>query len=162
MRQHIHIRGQPAHRVKLICRKPAGIGMLVQLQRTAEQAAGKALHLQVESRVIHLNRVHELLHGNLHLELLRNFAGKCRLRGFAGFNLATGELPAAVEPGIGAFHRQHALFIIQNKRGNHINRSECRLSHIARHGSTNHRQRQMHTDTAERFSDLQPRGKSVE
>lgn len=136
--------------------------MLVQLQRTAEQAAGKALHLQVESRVIHLNRVHELLHGNLHLELLRNFAGKGRLRRFARLNLAAGELPAAVELGISAFHGQHTLFVIQNKRGDHINCSECRLSHIRRHGSTNPRQRQTHTDTAERFSGLQRRGKSVE
>ena len=162
MRQHIHIRGQPAHRIQLISREPAEIGMLVQLQRAAEQMAGKTLHLQVEGGVIHLYGIHEMLHGNLHLKLLRNFAGKGLLRRFARLNLAAGELPAAIEFGIGAFHGQHTLFVIQNKRGDHINCSECRLSHIRRHGSTNPRQRQTHTDTAERFSGLQRRGKSVE
>ena len=136
--------------------------MLVQLQGAAEQATGKALHAEVEGGVIHLYSIHELLHGNLHLQLLSDFAGQGRLRRFARLNLAAGELPAAVELGISAFHGQHTLFVIQNERGNHINCSECRLCHIRRHGSTNPRQRQTHTDTAERFSGLQPRGKSVE
>ena len=136
--------------------------MLVQLQGAAEQAAGKALHAKVEGGVIHVDRIHELLYGYMNLQFLGNLAGQSRLRRFARLNLAAGELPAAIEFGIGAFHGQHTLFVIQNKRGNHINRSESRLSHIARHGSTNRRRRQTHTDTAERFSDLQPRGKSVE
>ena len=136
--------------------------MLVQLQRTAEQAAGKALHAKVEGGVIDVDRIHELLYGYMNLQFLSNFAGQGRLRRFARLNLAAGELPAAIEFGIGAFHGQHTLFVIQNKRGDHINCSECRLSHIRRHGSTNPRQRQTHTDTAERFSGLQRRGKSVE
>ena len=136
--------------------------MLVQLQGAAEQAAGKALHAEVEGGVIHLDRVHELLYGYMKLQFLGNLAGQSRLRRFARLNLAAGELPAAIELGIGAFHRQHTLFIIQNKRGDHINCSECRLSHIRRHGSTHPRQRQTHTDTAEWFSGLQRRGKSVE
>ena len=136
--------------------------MLVQLQGAAEQATGKALHAEVEGGVIHLDRVHELLNGNMNLQLLGNLAGQGRLRRFARLNLAAGELPAAIEFGIGAFHGQHTLFVIQNKRGDHINCSECRLSHIRRHGSTNPRQRQTHTDTAEQFSGLQRRGKSVE
>ena len=136
--------------------------MLVQLQSAAEQTAGKTLHAEVEGGVIHLYSIHELLHGNLHLQFLSNLAGKGRLRRFARLNLAAGELPAAIEFGIGAFHGQHTLFVIQNKRGNHINCSECRLSHIRRYGSTNPRQRQTHTDTAEWFSGLQRRGKSVE
>ena len=136
--------------------------MLVQLQSAAEQATGKALHAKVEGGVIHLDRVHALLNGNMKLQFLGNLASQGRLRRFARLNLATGELPAAIEPGIGAFHGQHTLFVIQNKRGDHINCSECRLSHIRRHGSTNPRQRQTHTDTAEWFSGLQRRGKSVE
>ena len=136
--------------------------MLVQLQGAAEQATGKALHAEVEGGVIHLYSIHELLHGNLHLQFLSNFASQSHLRGFARLNLAAGELPAAIEFGIGAFHGQHTLFVIQNKRGDHINCSECRLSHIRRHVSTNPRQRQTHTDTAEWFSGLQRRGKSVE
>ena len=136
--------------------------MLVQLQSAAEQAAGKALHAEVEGGVIHLDRVHELPNGNMKLQFLGNLAGQRHLRRFARFNLAAGELPAAIEFGIGAFHGQHTLFVIQNKRGDHINCSECRLSHIRRHGSTNPRQRQTHTDTAEWFSGLQRRGKSVE
>lgn len=136
--------------------------MLVQLQGAAEQATGKALHAKVEGGVIHLDRVHELLNGNMNLQFLGNLAGQGRLRRFARLNLAAGELPAAIEFGIGAFHGQHTLFVIQNERGNHINCSECRLCHIRRHGSTNPRQRQTHTDTAEQFSGLQRRGKSVE
>ncbi len=136
--------------------------MLVQLQSAAEQAADKALHTEMEVGIIHLYSIHELLHGNMNLQLLGNLASQGHLRRFARLNLAAGELPAAIELGISAFHRQHALFIIQNERGNHINCSECRLSHIRRHGSTNPRQRQTHTDTAERFSGLQRRGKSVE
>ena len=136
--------------------------MLVQLQSAAEQATGKALHAKVEGGVIHLDRVHELLNGNMKLQFLGNLAGQGRLRRFARLNLAAGELPAAIEFGIGAFHGQHTLFVIQNKRGNHINCSECRLCHIRRHVSTNPRQWQTHTDTAERFSGLQRRGKSVE
>lgn len=136
--------------------------MLVQLQGAAEQATSKALHAEVEGGVIHLDRVHKLLNGNMKLQFLGNLASQGRLRRFARLNLAAGELPAAIEFGIGAFHGQHTLFVIQNKRGDHINCSECRLSHIRRHGSTNPRQRQTHTDTAERFSGLQRRGKSVE
>ena len=134
--------------------------MLVQLQGAAKQAAGKALHAEVEGGVIHLDRVHELPNGNMNLQFLGNLAGQGRLRRFARLNLAAGELPAAAVLALRAFYSQHLPRLIQNEGSHHFHDSELRIH--ARDDSTTGSRMQTDTDTAGRFSSLQRRGKSVE
>ena len=87
------IRRQPPYIPKFILPQPPCIRRFLQLQMPLNNLCFKAVHRQVELRIVIFNCLNKLPDSDCCSQFFPNLSHECFLRGFSGLDLAAGEFP---------------------------------------------------------------------
>ena len=101
---------KPLYGMQCLAGEPCRSLMLIQMHGFGYEGAYKAMHRQMEIRVIPFNRIKQLSHLNLCIQFLTNLTNQGILRAFPTLNLSSREFPSAFKLAISSLSGKYPSF----------------------------------------------------